>query len=72
MHLRNHENFFKMKHKYFTLGGFCPGSFFLEGFCRGVYVRGIFVLEPRISDKIARRLRILAMSWEIIECFHRK
>ena len=55
MHLRNHENFLKMKHENFTLGGFCPGGFCLGGFCpggvcRGVYARGFvrggFVLEP--------------------------
>ena len=41
MHLRNHENFEKMKHKNFTLGGFCPGRF-----VGGGIVRGVFVLEP--------------------------
>ena len=29
-------------------------------------------LPLRISDEIARRLEILAMSWQIIECFHRR
>ena len=50
MHLRNHENFKKMKHKNFTLGGFRPGVFVLGvlsgWFLSGVYVRGVFVQEP--------------------------
>ena len=29
-------------------------------------------LPLRISDEIARGLEILAMCWEIIECFHRR
>ena len=57
MHLRNHENLKKMKHKNFTLGGFCPGGFCLGwflsgGFCQGVYVRRGFCLGgfcPRTS-----------------------
>ena len=36
MHLRKHENFYKMKHKNCSLGGFCPGSF-----CQGVFVGGV-------------------------------
>ena len=53
MHLRNHENFLKMKHKNFTLGGFCPGGFCLGGFCPGGlcpggFCPGVFVLEPKI------------------------
>ena len=36
-----------MKHKNFTLGGFCPGGFvlgvFVRGVLSGVYVRGVFV-----------------------------
>ena len=45
MHLRNHENFSKMKQKNFTLGAL-SGEVVSEGFCRGVYVRGFFFLEP--------------------------
>ena len=46
MHLRNPENFKKMKHKNFTLGGFCLGGFCLGGFSWGVYSGGVSVLEP--------------------------
>ena len=59
MHLRNHENFKKMKHKNFTLrgfclegiciGGFCLGGFCLflsGGLCPGGFCLGIFGLEP--------------------------
>ena len=42
-----------MKHKNFTLGGFCPGGFCLGGFLSGVYVRGIFVLEPDLIQVYA-------------------
>ena len=65
MHLRNHENLKKMKHKNFTLGGFCPGGFCLGGFCQGAYVRrvfvqGVFVLEPKLakSSRVAWPLEI--------------
>ena len=40
MHLRNHENFKKMKHKNFTLGGICPGGSVLGGFYPGFFVGG--------------------------------
>ena len=30
-----------MKHKNFTLGGFCPGRFCLGGFCPGDFCEGI-------------------------------
>ena len=50
MHLRNHENFKKMKHKSFILGGFCPGGFCLGGLSGGFMSGGVrlggFVLEP--------------------------
>ena len=50
MHLRNHENFYKIKHKFFS-GGFCLGGVFLGGFClggfcQGIFVLGVFVLGP--------------------------
>ena len=38
----------------FCSGGFCPGVFGLEGFCRGVYVRGIFVLIPTENNRGGR------------------
>ena len=41
MHLRNHKNFFEMKRKKITLGGFCLGVF-LSG-----------VLEPFYSDQFS-------------------
>ena len=34
-----------MKHKNFTLGGFCLG-FLYGGFCWGVYAQRVFVLGP--------------------------
>ena len=41
MHLRNHENFKKIKHKNFTLGIFVWGVFVLWGFVWGVFVGGL-------------------------------
>ena len=53
MHLRNHENFKKMKHKNFTQGGFCPGGFVLGGICPGVFCpRTISLYHNRKNDLI--------------------
>ena len=46
MHMRNHENFKKMKHKNFTLGGFCLGGFVRGSFVGGLCLGGFFVVEP--------------------------
>ena len=63
MHLRNHENFLKMKHKNFTLGGFCLGGFLSWGFLSGVYVWGVFVLEPTVATEITLNKVYREMCW---------
>ena len=78
MHLRNNENLKKMKHKNFTLGGFCPGGFvlgvFCPGrFCRGVYVREVFVVEPEMQalgfPNNPRKLGLYEKPWACISWY---
>ena len=52
MHLRNHENSLKIKHKNFTLGVFCPGGFCLGGFCLGGFCPRGVVLEPFLEVQL--------------------
>ena len=59
MHLRNHENFYEMKHKNFTLGGFCLGGFcpggcrgFLSGgFCPGTDTKIVQIIDFEYANK---------------------
>ena len=52
MHLRNHEKFLEMKHKNFTLGGFCLRGLLSDGFLSGCLCPGGFVLEPFELDSM--------------------